>query len=295
MQNLSHALAGLARLLHLGDLAHGTLRAALLLGGIFVAIYLFEAWRGADRTRYRSRHFGNDMAYFLFYQSGLYHLAFGAMLLSALREPLGFLRLEALAGLPAPAHWVIYWVLIDFCDYWLHRFKHHSRLLWAFHAVHHSQEQMTFVTSWRFHPVEQLIASIIMLAPLLVLGVPTVSWLPMVMVMNAFESVQHAQLDWTYGPFYRVLVSPVFHSIHHSTDRAHHDRNYAKIFSAWDFLFGTAVADEPRPLKTGISGMQIEETLAAQLLAPIRLLSGKADSSPRRRLRSPVQHEEPFA
>ena len=147
----------------------------------------------------------------------------------------------------------------------------------------------------RFHPVEQLIASIIMLAPLLVLGVPTVSWLPMVMVMNAFESVQHAQLDWTYGPLYRVFVSPVFHSIHHSTDRAHYDKNYAKIFSAWDFLFGTAVANEPRPLKTGLSKTPIEETLAAQLLAPIRLLSAKPDPSLARRLRPTVQHQDPLA
>src|SRR5262245_17037754 len=167
----------------------------------------------------------------------------------------------------------MYWVIIDFCDYWLHRLKHRSRVLWAFHAVHHSQERMTFVTSWRFHPLEQVFANIVMLVPLLILGVPTSSWLPLVVVMTTFEALQHAQLDWTYGPLYKVFVSPVFHAIHHSTDREHHDTNYAKIFSAWDFLFGTGVANEPRPVRTGISGPPIDETLSAQFVAPFRLLS----------------------
>lgn len=294
MEALAELAFQIVELLHLRELGTGVLRAAALLGGIFVAIYALEWWLGRDRTRYLSRHFWNDMTYLLFYQSGLYNLLIGAMVISAFSEQLAFLKIDALAALPPPVHWVMYWVIIDFCDYWFHRLKHHSRVLWAFHAVHHSQEQMTFVTSWRFHPLEQVIANVVMLVPLLILGVPTQSWLPIVLVMNAFESVQHAQLDWTYGPFYKVLVSPVFHAIHHSTDKRHHDTNYAKIFSAWDFLFGTGVAGEPRPAKTGISSAHIEETLTAQFVAPFRLLSGNANARPAA-APLPRQEEEPIA
>jgi sterol desaturase/sphingolipid hydroxylase (fatty acid hydroxylase superfamily) len=292
MEFLSEIVLEAVAILHLKDLATGIARAAVLLGVIFLIIYAIEMRLGRDRTRYLSRHFWNDLSYFLFYQSGLYNLLIGAMLISAFSEQLSFLKIDALASLPPPAHWVLYWVGIDFCDYWFHRWKHNSRFLWAFHAVHHSQEKMTFITSWRFHPLEQVIANIVMLTPMLVLGVPTSSWLPLILVMNAFEALQHSQLNWTYGPFYKVFVSPVFHAIHHSTEKQHHDTNYAKLFSAWDFMFGTGVV-APAPAKTGISSAYIEETLPAHMMAPFRLLAGTA--TPPKTAPTRPHAEEPIA
>jgi sterol desaturase/sphingolipid hydroxylase (fatty acid hydroxylase superfamily) len=36
-----------------------------------------------------------------------------------------------------------------------------------------------------------------------------------------------------------VLVSPHMHQAHHSADAAQHDKNFATVFSLWDWMFGT--------------------------------------------------------
>ena len=96
----------------------------------------------------------------------------------------------------------------------------------------------------------------------------------------AFELVQHAELPWRYGRLYPVLVSPVFHSLHHSPERARHDSNYGKILSLWDFLFGTAIRDLPRPERTGVEGLKVPETVMGQLLAPLSVLRDRGARRP---------------
>jgi sterol desaturase/sphingolipid hydroxylase (fatty acid hydroxylase superfamily) len=71
-----------------------------------------------------------------------------------------------------------------------------------------------------------------------------------------------------------MLVSPVFHSMHHSADARQYNGNYGRVFSVWDALFGTFVhADEP-VLRQGVEGMVVPETLIAQFIHPFRYLAG---------------------
>jgi sterol desaturase/sphingolipid hydroxylase (fatty acid hydroxylase superfamily) len=274
---ISDGLVRLAKAIHLRELAGSMANAALVIGGLFVVIYILEAASGQDRARYRSRHFLNDLVYVLFYQGGFYTLFIWAAIANVMGSRLSFLKIEVLAGLPGPVHWLVYWIVLDFIAYWVHRLEHRSEFLWAFHSVHHSQEQMTFVTTWRNHPIEQVFANVITFVPLLILGVPTGVWFPLVAVQYAFEAVQHSQLDWRYGRLYRIFVSPTFHAFHHSTDPRHHHGNYAKILSLWDYLFGTAIRDEPRPVATGVTGLSMAESIGSQMTTPFRLLFGRSD------------------
>jgi sterol desaturase/sphingolipid hydroxylase (fatty acid hydroxylase superfamily) len=56
--------------------------------------------------------------------------------------------------------------------------------------------------------------------------------------------VHHANLPWSYGPLGYVLVSPLFHRLHHAIGYGHEGRrhgcNFAVLFPLWDMLFGTA-------------------------------------------------------
>ncbi|MEJ2113530.1 MAG: sterol desaturase family protein, partial [Flavobacteriaceae bacterium] len=45
--------------------------------------------------------------------------------------------------------WVICQILNDFSHYWLHRFNHTVRFMWAAHVVHHSSEHYNFGTALR--------------------------------------------------------------------------------------------------------------------------------------------------
>lgn len=258
--------------IHLNELMHQTLATILMVAGLFVIMFSLERLAGARRTGYRSWSFAQDLLYALFYQGGFYTILIWAAFANAMGTRLDFLKIEILAGLPGPVHWLLYWVIVDFCTYWWHRALHTWEPLWAFHSVHHAQEEMSFISSYRLHPVEQIGQNLIMVVPLLLLGVPTFRWLPLYVTMMILEAAQHSALDWTYARAYFVLVSPRFHSIHHSTDPRHHNRNFAKIFSMWDFLFGTGVYEARRPEQFGVEGMPVPRTIGEQLVAPFRML-----------------------
>lgn len=256
----------------LGVLTRTAVQTVAFFSVLFAIIFLLEWATGADRSAYRSKSFLQDLLYGLFYQGGFYAILIWAAVANALGPRLAFLKIEVLAGLPGPVHWVLYWLVVDFITYWWHRWLHSWEPLWAFHSVHHSQEEMSFITSYRLHPVEQLAQNIIMVAPLLVMGVPTFRWLPLYVTMNMLESLQHSALDWGYGRAYYIVVSPKFHAVHHSTDPRHHNRNFAKILSLWDFLFGTGVKEERRPARLGVEGLPVPRSIFQQLVAPFRIL-----------------------
>src|SRR5688572_18543237 len=48
----------------------------------------------------------------------------------------------------------------DFIGYWRHRLEH-TKWLWPTHAIHHSDEEMTWLTLNRFHPINRITTTII--------------------------------------------------------------------------------------------------------------------------------------
>ena len=266
--------------IRLRELIHMTLSTAIFLAGLFAVIFLLEYFAGSARSRYRSRVFVQDALYTLFYHGGFYNLLIWAGLANAFSEPLAFLRVDALAALPPPVHWLLYWTFSDLLYYWLHRWQHSWGPLWAIHSMHHSQEEMTFASTFRFHPLDQFANSLLGVLALVILGVPTVAWLPLYVALQLFDAVQHSSLDWSYGRAYRLFVSPRFHAIHHSAESRHHDRNFAKIFSGWDFLFGTAVVEPHRPSRLGVDGLPVPRTILEQLLSPFRILAASRGRKP---------------
>ena len=267
-------LAELTALTHLDQLVKSAAYALVVYSGFLLAVYVLEARAGADRARYRTRHFANDVVYTLFYRGGFYNLFILAAVTNALEPRLGFLQLDLLRSLPWPVGLAVYWIGGDFAMYWWHRLQHSNRFLWALHSVHHSQERMTLFTASRRHPLEALSLNLLIFFGIfhLLLGIPTRGWMPLAAVITSVLAIQHSQLDWRLGPLYRVLVSPRFHSFHHSTEPAHANANYGFLFSCWDFLFGTAVPEQPRPARYGVDGLDMAETLKSQLLAPFRLM-----------------------
>jgi sterol desaturase/sphingolipid hydroxylase (fatty acid hydroxylase superfamily) len=271
-------------LLHFSTWRHVVHGAALGLGqGVmfFAIVYSLERLYKARTSQYRTRNFVHDAMYWVYGRSQLSRILFTAWLFQFLASHFAFVQVRALQSLPVTARFVVHLILADFLVYWIHRWQHSSRFLWAFHAMHHSQEQLSFATVMRTHPIDDFLLTTLTFVPLLMLGDPIHMVLPVYLGMEFIIAILHSEIPWKFGPLYRVFVSPTFHSIHHSLSREHHDRNYGRLLSIWDHLFGTASADRSRPQLYGLADCKMP-TLASQLLSPFGNAFRLLVSSPRR-------------
>lgn len=250
----------------------GSMRAATVLFAVlFVAVAICEACAGARLKRYLTRNFLNDVLYSMFYQGGIYTLFIYQPIFERLRPRLAILDLHLLGRMPAYWSFPIYVVILDLVGYWLHRLQH-TRYIWPFHSVHHSQQQLTFATFYRFHFAETLMVNTLAMVPLLLLGTPPALWLPIRFFQWFLQAIQHSELNWRLGPLHRIISSPVFHSIHHSPEPRYFNKNFGMALSVWDFLFGTAVVAQERCRIYGVEGLAMPETIHGQFTTPFRMI-----------------------
>jgi sterol desaturase/sphingolipid hydroxylase (fatty acid hydroxylase superfamily) len=152
--------------------------------------------------------------------------------------------------------------------YWIHR-AFHRGALWKYHAVHHSSEDLDWISAARFHPVNLFLGSIAVDVALLLAGIsPNVMlWVgPFNIASSAFV---HANLKWTLGPFKYVMAGPVFHRWHHTALERGGNKNFAGTFPIWDLLFGTFYMPENQlPDAYGIDDEHFPASFGRQILYP---------------------------
>jgi sterol desaturase/sphingolipid hydroxylase (fatty acid hydroxylase superfamily) len=261
--------------------AANTVAALVPIVAMFIPILYFEHRQGSDTSRYRRRHFAHDVAYAWFYNSGAFLMLGASLIYGAVQAQLSFMRLGLLEGLPIVLMGPLYLVVADFMNYWVHRAEHAIPFLWQFHAVHHAPEEINFLTAYRVHPFSRLLVGISEIVVLILLGVPPTWWLPFGLVRGFLAAVQHTELDWSYGRLYPIVVSPVFHRLHHSRDRRDFDSNYSQLLGIWDYLFGTANPSRTPPGGVGVEGLPPEPTLMGQLWGPFRRIARRGSPTPR--------------
>ena len=161
--------------------------------------------------------------------------------------------------------------LADFIFYWAHRLFH-GRRLWPFHAVHHSNTQMDWLTSMRFHPVNDVISRTCQAIPLVLLGFAPAAVVCMIPVVVIFIVITHANVPWTWGrPLKYIFVSPMYHHWHHSTDKEALDMNFAGVLVLWDWLFGTLyLPSGKRPQGYGVLDPDVPAGPVGLLAYPFR-------------------------
>ncbi|MGG5809598.1 sterol desaturase family protein [Falsiroseomonas sp. CW058] len=205
-----------------------------------------------------------DVVYTLLARLGLLPLIAFVLLSSAERTLNGLLAdagfvpptletlFPALREMPVLAL-LLYVVILDFFEYWRHRFQHMFGWWYALHSVHHAQRQMTFWTDDRNHLLDDAIAAVWFGAVALLIGVPPVQFVLIVMVRQLAESLSHANVRLSFGRIgERLIVSPRFHRIHHGELSAGEDgRNYAVLLPVWDWIFRTGDFDRTSYPRTG--------------------------------------------
>lgn len=153
---------------------------------------------------------------------------------------------------PLVAQVVVGSLITDFAGYWRHRLTH-GRRLWPAHAVHHSSVELDWLSTSRFHPIEQVLTTLVQLLSLWLLGFPDVAIVGTGLVRAIYGAFIHANIDLRYGMLDRVFVSPRQHRWHHSADPDARDRNFATLFAFWDVAFGTYYCPaDRRPERLGL-------------------------------------------
>jgi sterol desaturase/sphingolipid hydroxylase (fatty acid hydroxylase superfamily) len=188
------------------------------------------------------------------------------------------------------AAFLTYVVTIDFAEYWRHRLQHRFRWWWALHAVHHSQRTMSYWTDDRNHVLDGLLQSLWLALVAQLIGVPGSQFVLIVMLFRLVESLSHANLRLGFGALGdRLLVSPRYHRIHHGIGLGHEGKargcNFAILFPAWDWIFGTANFEQlypPTGIRDQLQGADYGQGFAdQQLKALTRLRRALAPTAPR--------------
>lgn len=165
-------------------------------------------------------------------------------------------------------------VLADFIQWNVHRWLHRVPWLWEFHKLHHSVKEMGFAAHLRFHWMESVIYKSVQYIPLAMIGFGISDFFVVHILTLLVGHLNHANLNWSYGPLKYVLNNPRMHIWHHAKEwprNRPYGMNYGLTFSLWDYLFGTAyVPESGRDIELGFSGDEkYPRGFARQVLYPL--------------------------
>ncbi len=201
-------------------------------------------------------------------------LMVGAALLFGISSPEGLAEFYRnghgpIAKLPLWLQMAGYLIVSDFLLYWNHR-AFHGPQLWKYHAVHHSSEDLDWISATRFHPANLFLGTVAIDAAMLLAGV-SADVMVMLSTFNVvYSAFVHANLNWTLGPLRYVIVTPVFHRWHHTAIDRGGSKNFANTFPIWDLLFGTFYMPKHElPDAYGVAE-SLPTTFGAQILYPFR-------------------------
>jgi sterol desaturase/sphingolipid hydroxylase (fatty acid hydroxylase superfamily) len=165
-------------------------------------------------------------------------------------------------------------VAMDGANWLAHYADHRFAPLWRLHAVHHTQEELSVLTSFRAHPLVHTTGFMLATVPVVVL----MGHRPMAPVLITFYvclgTLTHTNVRWTFGPVGRVVVSPAYHRLHHWVDGPQ-GINLGIVLTIWDVLARRArfpTASDP-VCRTGLAGRPLSVEQADPRPRPLRRLT----------------------
>jgi sterol desaturase/sphingolipid hydroxylase (fatty acid hydroxylase superfamily) len=218
-----------------------------------------------------------DILYTLIHRLGLFRLGL-FLAVSPLTDSLfGSLRVAGIDTFQLDSLWpgvtdiawvslLMYLVVFDFVDYWIHRGQHHFGWWWRLHSLHHAQRQMTMWSDNRNHILDDLLRDVILVVVAQLIGVAPGQFVAIVAITQLSESFQHANVRLWFGRWgERLWISPRFHRRHHSIGIGHESivstdanplaahpaqpnvvlggHNFGVLLPWWDMLMRTANFD----------------------------------------------------
>lgn len=241
----------------------------LLLSAIFIPLELFLPQR-ADQTKFHPE-WKTDLVYFAVSHLVVQYTGLAIRTPAhALFDGWGLDRLhEVVGGWPFALQLLCAMLSADLFQYAAHRAFHAHRILWRFHAVHHSIRTVDWLAGSRLHLVDVVITRAVSYLPLYLLGFSLRVFYCYVVIVALQAVAAHANVRIRFGWLRYFLVTPQFYHWHHSDDPAYHDKNFAIHFPFLDRLFGTYhLPGDEWPESTGLRGQDFPRGYLRQFIYP---------------------------
>ena len=250
--------------------------------GVFLVV---ERVRPAQRRPLFARGYRQDLLYTILNAALVVPLVTALTLsfVEVARRMFPWIVLPRMGTLPRWGAIVVIFVAMDALNWLAHLANHRVLMLWRFHELHHSQEDMSVLTVFRTHPLIHVSYLVAVIPGIVLLANGALSSLLLV-IYGAIVAFAHSNTNLGFGPLGRVFVSPNYHRIHHRLVGAQ-DVNLGFALTIWDQFFGRAVfpTTETIRIDTGIPGrpLAVEQAgkrprhfavFAAQLIGPFRPL-----------------------
>lgn len=146
--------------------------------------------------------------------------------------------------------WLAAFVLDDFNYYWAHRTGHRVRWFWASHVNHHSSQHYNLSTALRQTWTGFVALSFVFRIWPVLLGFDPAMLIAVGGINLVYQFWIHTEaIKRLPRPVEAIFNTPSHHRVHHATNPAYLDRNYAGALIVWDRLFGTfqPERDDVRP------------------------------------------------
>ena len=231
----------------------------------FFALELIKPWR-KDQPKFR-KDFWMDFFY-MFFNFFLFSLliynAASEVFVNLFNDFLGVFGITNLIAIKIGmwAIWIqllVMFVARDFIQWWVHRLLHWSPVLWEFHKVHHSVEQMGFAAHLRYHWMETVVYRFVEYMPLAMIGFGIDDFFIVHIISLSIGHFNHSNFSFNLGPFKYFFNNPAMHIWHHAFEMPENRKygiNFGISLSLWDYIFGTAVIPHNgRDIKLGFPGL----------------------------------------
>jgi sterol desaturase/sphingolipid hydroxylase (fatty acid hydroxylase superfamily) len=272
----------------LQSFATDVLRLGIWLLILMVVFVPLERFAGLHPRKIFRRRFGLDLGYYFLTSlvPKMILVAPMAMLAWGLHHVVPSGMQSWAAAMPLWARLVAALAVGEIGFYWGHRWAHEIPLLWRFHAVHHSAEEMDWLVNTRAHPLDVVFVRLCGFVPMYALGLAQpmagekIDVVPLLVMLagTLWGFFVHANLRWHFGWIESLVATPAFHHWHH-TKADHANKNYASMLPFVDRLFGTwYLPGRKWPAEYG-TDTQVGAEMMDQLVIPFLPGEKRADPS----------------
>ena len=151
-------------------------------------------------------------------------------------------------ALIAPSTWplwlqlLVFFIILDFVQWFTHTLLHKYSFLWKFHKVHHSVKEMGFAAHLRYHWMENIFYKPLKtFAVMILFGFEPEQAYIVHFIAITIGHFNHANIKITWGPLKYIINNPVMHLHHHAYDvpEGRYGVNFGISLSLWDYIFKT--------------------------------------------------------